>query len=242
MFTRIWGDGPKTAILIHGLASSSLTWRQLAKHLTPEGYTVYAPDLAGHGHSNRSASYSIEAWSEEVQNELPQPDLLLGHSIGGLIAANLTEVFRPKKTVLLDPVFHFTKNSTFASVIQKLFSYQKLIMPVAPHNKRANETLAAYRERLISLSNIRRWDPHTVKVLNSPNRYSDKFLANVEDALLIRAHHSYLFPAYHLTRSVREGLSIETFAGVGHSIHTEAFDRFTVSLDKYLNIEPHQNT
>ena len=48
---RSGGSGP-VIVLIHGMAGSSTTWRHVMPALT-EHFTVIAPDLVGHGQSEK---------------------------------------------------------------------------------------------------------------------------------------------------------------------------------------------
>src|SRR6059058_4647354 len=48
---RIGGSGP-LLVLIHGITSCSATWDRALPKLA-RGYTVLAPDLMGHGHSDK---------------------------------------------------------------------------------------------------------------------------------------------------------------------------------------------
>jgi pimeloyl-ACP methyl ester carboxylesterase len=77
-------------LLIHGIGDSSDTWRdiipQLAKH-----YTVIAPDLLGHGRSDKPrADYSIAAYANAMRDLLSvlgvERVTVVGHSLGGGVA------------------------------------------------------------------------------------------------------------------------------------------------------------
>ncbi|HEX7443224.1 MAG TPA: alpha/beta fold hydrolase, partial [Acidimicrobiales bacterium] len=46
------GDGDQSILLIHGMAGSSRTWRDVLPALA-ERYQVVAPDLLGHGESDK---------------------------------------------------------------------------------------------------------------------------------------------------------------------------------------------
>jgi pimeloyl-ACP methyl ester carboxylesterase len=86
------GKGP-ALLLIHGIGDSSDTWRpvldQLAKH-----YTVIAPDLLGHGRSEKPrADYSVAAYANGMRDLLSVLEIdrvtVVGHSLGGGVAAQL---------------------------------------------------------------------------------------------------------------------------------------------------------
>ena len=91
-------ESPKAIVLIaHGLAEHSGRYPHVAEALTQAGYAVFAVDHAGHGQSpgKRGGVYDfnilIEGMLEldrHARVALPGlPVTLLGHSMGGLIAA-----------------------------------------------------------------------------------------------------------------------------------------------------------
>jgi pimeloyl-ACP methyl ester carboxylesterase len=90
------GKGP-ALLLIHGIGDSSDTWRpvldQLAKH-----YTVIAPDLLGHGRSEKPrADYSVAAYANGMRDLLSVLEIdrvtVVGHSLGGGVAAQFAYQF-----------------------------------------------------------------------------------------------------------------------------------------------------
>ncbi len=90
---QIMGKGP-IVLLIHGAASSSHTWRDLAPMLARE-FTVVAPDLPGHAFSSSPASkqHTITATAAAMGAlleavELP-PRVVAGHSAGAAAAVRL---------------------------------------------------------------------------------------------------------------------------------------------------------
>ena len=82
------GQGPPL-VLLHGLSASYITWYQNISALS-EGYTVYAPDLPGHGDTAKpDIAYNLETGETFVQGFLDAVGLdkvvLAGNSIGGLL-------------------------------------------------------------------------------------------------------------------------------------------------------------
>jgi len=86
-----WGeiDAPGL-VFIHGGAAHAHWWDFLAPLFTYR-WRVVALDLSGHGDSGRRAEYSPETWAAEVMAVVqgaafPGPPVLVGHSLGGLVA------------------------------------------------------------------------------------------------------------------------------------------------------------
>jgi pimeloyl-ACP methyl ester carboxylesterase len=99
--THRWGDGAARVLLIHGICSSGATWWEIAAGI--RNATVSAPDLRGHGESPRADDYSAAAYASDLGSGW---DLVIGHSLGGLIAVHAAAHDRgfAKRLILLDPV------------------------------------------------------------------------------------------------------------------------------------------
>ncbi|GAC1402465.1 MAG: alpha/beta fold hydrolase [Mycobacterium sp.] len=77
-------------LLIHGMAGSSETWRAMMPQLSKR-YRVIAPDLLGHGHSDKPrGDYSLGAfavWLRDLLDELGVASAtVIGQSLGGGVA------------------------------------------------------------------------------------------------------------------------------------------------------------
>ena len=89
---RAGGDGP-LLVLIHGITSSSASWEAVLPVLA-ERFTVLAPDLLGHGQSDKPAGdYSLGSHACIVRDLMLAlghgPGTIVGHSLGGGIAMQL---------------------------------------------------------------------------------------------------------------------------------------------------------
>jgi len=89
------GEGP-VVLLLHGLGTSLITWSRNIKPLTDAGYTVVAPDLPGHGDSDKpkSLKYDPPAGARLIHRFLRALEIqrlsMVGSSAGGLVAALFT--------------------------------------------------------------------------------------------------------------------------------------------------------
>jgi pimeloyl-ACP methyl ester carboxylesterase len=97
---RIAGDGPPL-LLIHGIGDSSRTWEEVMPTLARK-HTVIAPDLLGHGDSDKPrADYSVAAYANGMRDLLSALDIervtLVGHSLGGGVAMQFAYQF-PERT------------------------------------------------------------------------------------------------------------------------------------------------
>ncbi len=77
-------------VLVHGAFTGGWVWEPLAKRLEAAGHVVEAPDLPGAGEDNTPASgVTLDACAARVADALQkssQPSLLVGNSMGGVIA------------------------------------------------------------------------------------------------------------------------------------------------------------
>ena len=86
---RVWGSpGAPPLVLLHGLGEGSADWDGVAPAFARH-WRVYAPDLRGHGRSDRPGDYSVELMEADVLGFLDATGLdrvdLIGHSMGGLV-------------------------------------------------------------------------------------------------------------------------------------------------------------
>ncbi len=88
------GQGDKTLILVHGLASNAGFWRynidELAQH-----YRVIAVDLPGYGKSEKGGfDYGMKFWAKSISDFIEELELenvvYVGHSMGGQIGITLS--------------------------------------------------------------------------------------------------------------------------------------------------------
>jgi pimeloyl-ACP methyl ester carboxylesterase len=93
---RIAGSGP-AILLIHGIGDNSTTWNTVQAQLA-QRFTVIAPDLLGHGQSDKPrADYSIAAYANGMRDLLSVLDIervtIVGHSLGGGVAMQFAYQF-----------------------------------------------------------------------------------------------------------------------------------------------------
>jgi pimeloyl-ACP methyl ester carboxylesterase len=93
---RTGGSGP-VILLVHGMARDSTTWRFVMPALA-ERFTVIAPDLVGHGESEKPrGDYSLGAFASGVRDLLlalgHERATVVGHSFGGGVAMQFAYQF-----------------------------------------------------------------------------------------------------------------------------------------------------
>jgi pimeloyl-ACP methyl ester carboxylesterase len=101
---------PPLAVLVHGVTGWHRTWWRVAPALATAGWQVIAIDQRGHGHSPRiDGTVTVGDLADDLAAVIVElgghPDLLVGHSLGGAVAAELAFT-RPElvdRLVLEDP-------------------------------------------------------------------------------------------------------------------------------------------
>ncbi len=77
-------------LLIHGFVCDSRFWAPQEAFLHGLGYEVIAPDLPFHGGPTEGVRQSLEGLAEWVaETLLGEPAVLIGHSLGGMIALQI---------------------------------------------------------------------------------------------------------------------------------------------------------
>ena len=91
-------------VLVHGAWHGSWCWEKVVPILREAGHEVVAPDLPGHGEDQTpAAEVTLAAYAErvcDILDEQPEPVVLVGHSMGGLVISEAAER-RPEKIGLL---------------------------------------------------------------------------------------------------------------------------------------------
>jgi acylglycerol lipase len=106
LYTQSWRaeNSIGVIVIVHGYAEHSSRYQWAASQLVNQGFTVYTFDLRGHGKSSgarhmvRFEHYlkDLAAFLEHVgSEESNKPLFLMGHSLGGVIAALFSIKIRP---------------------------------------------------------------------------------------------------------------------------------------------------
>ena len=173
------GDGP-VVILVHGIASSSITFQELVPRLA-DTHRVIALDILGFGLSPApaNATYSIDEHADALYAtirslRLSAPFVLVGHSLGALIAARYTADHPESvaKLVLVSPPvylapksFGATRDRTAMDVYLKVYEYLRA-------NKRFTMRVAKNLDRLSPIRNVlqvseENWQAFTLSLQNA---------------------------------------------------------------------------
>ena len=228
------GTGPRTAVLVHGIMSDSRAWHRVTADLEARGFRVLAVDLAGHGRSPRARRYSPRAWADDVVETLrpllpTPPDLVMGHSLGGLIASLVVDRLAPRAAVYVDPAFGFPEGARGIAL--------KLLFALSPRPRRA--ALVRWNPKWdatdveIELATLADWDKRTIlgladtRSLVPPSRIA-------VPSLVLLAEKSWLVSAALATRLRLLGMTVRTIPGTGHTVFRDEHRDFIEAIDGWI--------
>ena len=97
-----------SAVLVHGSWGSSAMWIGYTQFLASYGWDVYALDLRGHGKSGGSIAGAtmidyVQNVNQVVTEHGIEYPVVIGHSMGGLVALMYAAEYGAKTVVAIDP-------------------------------------------------------------------------------------------------------------------------------------------
>lgn len=260
---RLAGNGP-LVLLIHGMAGSATTWKQVMPALS-ERFTVLAPDLFGHGESDKTkGDYSLGAMASVLRDLVValgyKRATVVGQSYGGGIAMQLAYQYpeRCERLVLVNAGGLGTEVNRLLRLLTLPGSEAVLLLACAPPVRRVAEAIGrvALRKKLESATVIpelwrsysslgdveaRRAFLRTLRAVIDPRGQSvsanDKlYLAAGMPTLIIWGEDDRVIPVEHAyaAHAVIPGSWLEIIEGVGHYPHCEAPDRFVTALTEFI--------
>ncbi|GAB3430409.1 alpha/beta fold hydrolase [Flindersiella endophytica] len=105
---RAHGTGRPRVLYVHGISSHGETWWHVGAAIAEAGHPGLAVDLRGHGESPRAGDYRAAAYAADVAALEGQWDLVVGHSLGGLIVAAAAPLLDAAQYLLVDPVLELS--------------------------------------------------------------------------------------------------------------------------------------
>lgn len=135
----------KTILLLHGKNFNGAYWERTAKDLSEKGFRVIIPDQIGFGKSSKPHNYQF-SFSQLAENTKAILDelgidktIVLGHSMGGMVAIRFTLLYPEKvqKLILENPI-GLEDYKTFAS-------YQNIDQAYQSELKNTAETYKNYQ-------------------------------------------------------------------------------------------------
>lgn len=220
-----WGTGDRTAVLLHGLSGGARSWIRLAPELVRRGYRVLAPDLTGHGRSPRGG-YSRERWADDLLENLPaEPELAIGHSLGGVLLAMIADRLRPARAVYEDPAWYPWDGVGYGEAQPGIRAMKAL----TETDLRAANPKWTGEEVSARVAELWDWDPETTRMAYLETAYVPVF--PVVPSLLVLADPSPVLAPAIADHFAAVGFERRVVPGAGHFVHFDEFTGFVAALD-----------
>jgi len=252
-----------TILLVHGMAGSSRTWREVIPSLA-EHHRVLAPDLVGHGRSEKPpGDYSLGAFANLLRDLLDALGIervtVVGQSLGGGIAMQFAYQF-PERVDRLVLVSSGGLGREVSWILRLLAAPgAELALPVvAPWFVREPGMAVSrwLRDRGLRAARLAEmWDAYaslteadnraaflrTLRAVVDPGGQavdaSDRLhLAAGLPTLIVWGDADAIIPVEHAAaaHAALPGSRLEIFEGVGHFPQTEDPERFLAVLEDFL--------
>ena len=252
---RIAGSGP-ALLLVHGISDHSGTWTHLLPELAKR-YTVVAPDLLGHGGSDKPrADYAAGAYACGMRDLLTVLDVdrvtVVGHSLGGGVAMQFAYQFPElcERLVLVSsggigrgvhPLLRLAcvPGAELALPLLTHLPGVPALLPMldfGPDAKYARERYTALRGRAARTAFLRTLRS-VVDVRGQVVTMLDRcYLTRGIPTLLVWGSADRIVPVGHAHKAhdAMPGSRLEIFEGAGHFPHQTDPRRFTALLDDFI--------
>ena len=253
-------DAP-VLVLIHGLASDSGTWELAVAALAARGLRVIAPDLLGHGQSDKPADgYSLDGFARSLAELLDgigvRRATLVGHSLGGAAAMHFTHHYPSyaERLVLVSsgglgqhvhPVLRAAALPGARTLLRLLVNRRTAVVYRAPYLHRALRLPPA------TVANLRRVGRglaspdgraaffatvHSVITPSGQRRPAVDYFARPVPTLIVWSSDDHIIPVSHAHAIHRRlpDTRLELFPGSSHQPHHKHASRFADVLADFL--------
>jgi pimeloyl-ACP methyl ester carboxylesterase len=236
--TLEWGQRGPRVLLIHGLTSSARGWWRLGAEMARAGYRVTAPDLRGHGDSPRGEDYLLASYAADVLALPHEWDVVVGHSLGGAIAAVAQTKNRKfaGRLVLEDPVLSLSDPNGFIAEYTKQFEDPSAAAILAQDPRWHPQDARIKAEALEGSS------PEVVRRTALENQPWDLVPMAMEldsPTLLIAADTDQgAFVAPEMGDRIAAAnpcVRFQVLAGAGHSMHRDSYEGFWRAVHSFLS-------
>ncbi len=260
------GEGP-TLLLIHGMAGSAATWKQVMPRLARD-YDVIAPDLLGHGRSAKPRTdYSLGSHAATMRDLLValgvERATVIGQSLGGGIAMQLAyqhpdrverlvlvgsgglgHEVSPVLRLLTLPGAEYLMPLVFTGLARELgnkvsrFLHRNgLRAPQVEEGWRAYVSLTESENRDAFVKTLRAVVDLRGQSVSAQDRL---YLAAAMPTLIVWGDRDPIIPIDHAyaAHDLMPGSRLEIFADCGHFPHSEEPDRFIRVLRDFLGSTP----
>lgn len=237
----------RAAVLLHGLTEAGTTWPDLVRHWGDD-WRILAPDLRGHGQSPRFTEEQLGEAPEIMLADVmaileaqPGPVVLVGHSLGGLLALRAA-IARPESVwalVLEDPARPTAGRTPHPGFVAQTEQFLDLMADGA---SRVSEVARMAQESSWSKAEIDAW-AHCKPLVDrayvrdglylGDDAWEELFNALRVPALLLLPPDAPMAPRQEALRN--ELVTTVVVPGAGHCVRRDQPARYQLVVDAFLD-------
>ena len=253
------GVGGRPLLVVHGYTGAKEDFADWFEPLAAAGWHVVAPDLRGHGASDKppqEAAYSIDRFTEDLLAAVEvlgwERFVLLGHSMGGMIAQQLalTAPERLRGLILMDtsasavPVDRAMRDAAVHVVrthgMDTLADLQAerggpLDTPASRRVLAERPGFAEESDRRLRVCSPAMYAAMAIEITERPDRLDELRFLRVPTLVLVgEQDEPFLEPARRL-RDAIAGARLVVLPDAGHSPQVEAPEAWWAAVSEFLD-------
>lgn len=230
-----WGEGGRVAVLLHGMLGAGEQFWRVGPALAERGYRAVAVDLPGHGGSPAAPEADLRMFAASVVETVGcEPELAIGHSLGGVVLVEALPALRPSRAVYVDiPLTDEGSKPTAGDLASRFRTAQA---GRTAEGLRISKPAWSERDREVEASAAERFDVATAVALelaHARNPVSQPPTAEIP-SLVVRAEPSRYVSKARAAELAALGFEVRSVPGAGHSIWYGHFDEFMHALDGWI--------
>lgn len=223
--------GKMKLLFIHGAGGTKNKWRKVKELLGSD--SVEMIDLPGHGENNTKLIPSIQDYASWIDNKISEDTIVIGHSMGGLVALEVAARNQNVKGVV------FAASSYELPVDSKLL--EKLSQGTFPDSlfyasyaKEANKDLLEEERIELELTPIEVTHAD-FKLTNQYKEGKNRLLSLEIPVCAIFGEKDRLLPQNvdEVFKSLKSDIKISTIKGAGHYVMVEKAEEFVSALKEF---------
>ncbi|MBU8879775.1 alpha/beta hydrolase [Bacillus sp. FJAT-29790] len=224
--------GKYKILFIHGAGGTKSKWRAVGGYFKSSQFEVI--DLPGHGDNETSIFASIQDYAANIDKAIQEDTIVVGHSMGGLIALELAARSKKVKGVVLAASFY--ELPVHPKMLEKLENgeYPSSLF-YASYNKDISEHLLEEEKQELNQVPIE----ITYADFNACNQYTEgkRALSSLNIPIYaILGSQDRLLPigAAESLKNVKSDMKITEIEGSGHYIMLEKPKEFILALTEFV--------
>lgn len=223
-------------LFIHGAYAAAWCWDEhFLPYFSAKGYACHAVSLSGHGGSpgrDRLDSFGIDHYVRDVAavaQRFAAPPVLVGHSMGGMVAQKYLESHEAAGIVLMSSV---PPQGLWAAALGLAFQKPGLMSDLNRLLGGGRVALDTLRQAMfaqpVGQADLARWyrlmQPESHRAIWDMTLFNLPLKSRMRPApmLVLGAEHDHLIPASQVDMTARHyGVEAEIFHGMGHGLMLE---------------------